>query len=300
MDLKTDFAFKYVFVNEDDKSMVISLLNEILKERCTVADVDYLLPEQLGNTEKERKAFFDLYCKNERNERFVIEMQVAWHENFIDRCLYYLTFPIQKQAIKGEEWGYSLEPVFFIAIMDFSRKDNNPNYINYISLMNKETHEIFSDKVQLITIELDKFNKMEEKLENEVDYWLYCFKHAPELKVQPEKIQGEIFNKLFDRIDTKKLTANNMETYNKSITEYADVRFIMASNYNYGLEVGMEKGIEKGIEKGVKKGRKEGLEIGIERGVKKVALNLLNLSIPINDIAKATGLTPAQIRQIKK
>jgi predicted transposase/invertase (TIGR01784 family) len=87
---------------------------------------------------------------------------------------------------------------------------------------------------------------------------------------------------LFDRIDTKKLTANNMETYNKSITEYADVRFIMASNLKRGIEEGFEKGIEKGMEK----------------GVKKVALNMLNLSIPIKDIAKATGLTPEQIRSL--
>jgi predicted transposase/invertase (TIGR01784 family) len=282
MDMKTDFAFKYVFVNEDDKSMVICLLNEILKGRCTVADVDYLLPEQLGNTEEERKAFFDLYCKNERNERFIIEMQVAWHENFIDRCLYYLTFPIQKQAMKGEEWDYYLEPVFFITIMDFSRKNNNPNYINYISLMNEETHEIFSDKVQMITIELGKFNKEEEELETGLDYWLYCFKHAPELKVQPEKIQGEIFNKLFERIDTKKLTANNMETYNKSITEYADVRFIMASNYNYGLEVGMEKGIEKGIES-------QNFQI---------AKNMIKIGISLELISEITGLTPAQIQSL--
>jgi predicted transposase/invertase (TIGR01784 family) len=272
MDLKTDFAFKYVFANEDDKSMVINLLNEILKGRCTVVEVEYLLPEQLGRSEKERKAFFDLYCKNERNERFVIEMQVARHENFIDRCLFYLTFPIQKQAIKGEEWDYHLDPVFFIAIMDFSMETNNPNYINYHSLMNEETHEILSDKVQLVTLELGKFNKTEEELETNLDYWMYCFKNAQKLKKQPKKIQGDIFNKLFNRIDTGNLTDDNMETYNKSIMEYADVRFIANSN----------------------------LEIGYEKGIKKVALNMLNLAMPINEIAKATGLTPAQIQQIKK
>jgi predicted transposase/invertase (TIGR01784 family) len=251
-----------------------------------------LLPEQLGSSEKERKAFFDLYCKNERNERFIIEMQVDQHKNFIDRCLFYLTFPIQKQAIKGEEWDYHLEPVFFIAIMDFSMETNNPNYINYHSLMNEETHEVISDKVQLVTLELGKFNKTEEELETDLDYWMYCFKHSSILKNQPKKIQGEIFNKLFNRIDTGNLTDDNMETYNKSIMEYADVRFVAASN----LEIGYNRGIERGIEKGMEVGYKK----GIEGGKLEVAKKLLDIHLSVNEIAKATGLTPAQIQQIKE
>jgi predicted transposase/invertase (TIGR01784 family) len=215
-------------------------------------------------------------------------MQVAWHENFIDRCLYYLTFPIQRQAIKGEEWDYHLEPVFFIAIMDFSMETNNSNYINYHSLMNEETHEILSDKVQLVTLELGKFNKTEEELETNLDYWMYCFKHAQKLKKQPKKIQGEIFNRLFNRIDTENLTDNNMETYNKSIMEYADVRFVAASNRKMGYNEGIERGIEVGYKKGIEGGKLE------------VAKKLLDIHLSVNDIAKATGLTPAQIRQMKE
>jgi predicted transposase/invertase (TIGR01784 family) len=279
MDLKTDFTFKYVFVNEDDKSIVINLLNEILKGRCIVADVEYLLPEQLGRSKKERKAFFDLYCRNERNERIVIEMQVAWHENFIDRCLFYLTFPIQKQAIKGEEWDYHLDPVFFIAIKAFSLLVDNPNYINYHLLMNEETHEILSDKIQLVTIELGKFNKTEAELETNLDYWMYCFKNAQKLKEQPKIIQGDIFNKLFNRIDTKNLTDNDMETYNKSIMEYADVRFIAASNRKMGYNEGMEKGMES-----------QNVQI---------AKNMIKKGISLELISEITSLTPAQIQQIK-
>jgi predicted transposase/invertase (TIGR01784 family) len=183
MDLKTDFAFKYVFANENDKSMVINLLNEIL-----------------------------------------------------------------------------------------------------------------SDKVQLVTLELGKFNKTEEELETNLDYWMYCFKHAQKLRKQPKKLQGEIFNKLFNRIDTENLTDNNMETYNKSIKEYPDVRFVAASNrkmgYNEGIEIGIERGIERGIEVGYKK--------GCEGGKLEVAKKLLDIHLSVNDIAKATGLTPAQIRQMKE
>jgi hypothetical protein len=39
-------------------------------------------------------------------------------------------------------------------------------------------------------------------------------------------------------------------------------------------------------------------KIGMEKGIEKVALNMLNLSIPIGDIAKATRLTPEQIKSL--
>jgi predicted transposase/invertase (TIGR01784 family) len=279
MDLKTDFAFKYVFSNENDKRMLISLLNEILKERATIVDIEYLLPEQLGNVEEERKAFFDLYCTNERGERFVIEMQIARRKNFIDRCLYYVTFPIQKQAIKGETWDYHLEPVFFIAIMDFVQWNDNPNYINYHSLINEETHEIISNKLQLVTIELAKFLKTMAELETELDRWLYCFKHLHELNVQPNEIQGDLFNTLFDMTEKKKLTHKNMEMYRKSVTEYADVRFAM----NDSREEGYEQGIKHGI-------KAQNLQI---------TKNLRKIGMTPELISDVTGLTLDQIRQIK-
>jgi predicted transposase/invertase (TIGR01784 family) len=84
MNLKTDFAFKYVFANENDKEMLISLINEILQWKDKIVDIHYLLPEQLGKTEDERKAIFDIHCTNEKNERFIIEMQLDGQLYFME------------------------------------------------------------------------------------------------------------------------------------------------------------------------------------------------------------------------
>jgi predicted transposase/invertase (TIGR01784 family) len=53
-----------------------------------------------------------------------------------------------------------------------------------------------------------------------------------------------------------------------------------------------QEALEEGMEKGMEKGREEGIE--------KVALKLIQLKRPISEIAKATGLTAAQIRKLKK
>jgi predicted transposase YdaD len=39
---------------------------------------------------------------------------------------------------------------------------------------------------------------------------------------------------------------------------------------------------------------------GVEEGIEKVAINLLKMELPIKEIAQATGLTPAQVRRLKK
>ena len=54
---------------------------------------------------------------------------------------------------------------------------------------------------------------------------------------------------------------------------------------------GFEKGIEKGIVKGIEKGRKE--------GIINTAKNLITMNIPIENIAKATGLTQEEIAKLK-
>ncbi len=70
-----------------------------------------------------------------------------------------------------------------------------------------------------------------------------------------------------------------MEEYKKSITEYADVQDAMA----YAEEKGREKGLTEGIEN-------EKIEI---------AKNCLKEGLPIETIAKITGLTVGQINKLK-
>jgi predicted transposase/invertase (TIGR01784 family) len=49
---------------------------------------------------------------------------------------------------------------------------------------------------------------------------------------------------------------------------------------------------------GKEEGREEGIDEGLEKGV--AALRLIMLNRPIAEIAKATGLTVAQVRKLKK
>ncbi len=109
----TDFGFKKIFGEEPNKNLLLDFLNELLKEeQGEITELTYLKSDHLGVTERDRKAIFDLYCINERGERFIVELQKTKQKFFKDRTLYYSTFPIIEQAKKGTEWDFKPEKIF--------------------------------------------------------------------------------------------------------------------------------------------------------------------------------------------
>ena len=44
-----------------------------------------------------------------KGEKILIEMQRGEQQFFKDRSIYYATYPIREQAIKGEIWNYETE-----------------------------------------------------------------------------------------------------------------------------------------------------------------------------------------------
>ena len=115
----TDFGFKKLFGTEPNKDLLIDFLNEvILPEQRKITDLSYKKNEHLGETEFDRKAIFDLYCLGSNDERFIVEMQKAKQNYFKDRSIFYCTFPIQEQAVRGD-WNYRLPEVFTVGILDF-------------------------------------------------------------------------------------------------------------------------------------------------------------------------------------
>ena len=73
-----------------------------------------------------------------------------------------------------------------------------------------------------------------------------------------------------------------------------------------GVEIAMttaqkikKEGINEGINLGRMEGIKEGIKEGLKEGLKTTAKNLLNLGMTYNVIATATGLSIAEIENLK-
>ena len=64
----TDFGFKRLFGSEFNKDLLISFLNAMFHGEQNVQDVTYLNSEQLGDRSDARRAIFDVYCENDKEE----------------------------------------------------------------------------------------------------------------------------------------------------------------------------------------------------------------------------------------
>jgi len=157
----TDFGFKKLFGEEATKDLLLDFLNAVLHdEEGEITALEFSKNEHLGKMEIDRRVVFDIYCTNERGEKFIVEMQKARQTNFKDRSLFYATFPIQEQAIAGN-WNFQLKTVYSISILDFllDEKDDTEKYFHKIKLIDKETHQVFSNKLTFVYLKCQNSKK---------------------------------------------------------------------------------------------------------------------------------------------
>ncbi|MFN8436199.1 MAG: Rpn family recombination-promoting nuclease/putative transposase [Cytophagales bacterium] len=241
----TDYGFKKLFGEEPNKDLLLDFLNELLhEEQGRIVSLNFLKSEHLGTTELDRKAIFDLYCENEKGEKFIVELQKSKQNFFKDRTVYYSTFPIREQAQKAD-WNYELKAVYTIAILDFvfEADQHESHKFRYdVKLSDIETKKVFYDKLTFIYLEMPKFNKTVEELETRFDKWLFVLRNLNKLDRIPEKLKEQIFDKLFETAEIAKFTPEQIRSYEDSLKYYRDLK--------NSLDTAKEEGYEQGYEQG--------------------------------------------------
>ena len=283
--LLTDFGFKRIFGTNPNKDLLIDFLNSLFDGEQVVKNVTFLNSEHVGDVRTDRKAIFDVYCENEKGEKFIVEMQNASQKYFKDRSLYYATFPIREQAKKGEVWNYELKHVYVVALLNYDMTDSAfaQDTINHdIGLLDKQTHKVFNDKLTVKYVEIAKFNKSIEELKTNYDKWIYVLQNLSRLDRQPRYLQTEVFSRLFNQAEIARFSKTELREYEDSLKAYRD------------MKNSLDNAEEKGIAKGLAKGRAEGKK---DKAVE-IAKKLLEMDMPIDAIMKATGLSQEEITKL--
>mgnify|MGYP000359215295 CR=1 FL=1 len=283
--LLTDFGFKRIFGTNPNKDLLIDFLNSLFDGEQVVKNVTFLNSEHVGDVRTDRKAIFDVYCENEKGEKFIVEMQNASQKYFKDRSLYYATFPIREQAKKGEVWNYELKHVYVVALLNYDMTDSAfaQDTINHdIGLLDKQTHKVFNDKLTFKYVEIAKFNKSIEELKTNYDKWIYVLQNLSRLDRQPRYLQTEVFSRLFNQAEIARFSKTELREYEDSLKAYRD------------MKNSLDNAEEKGIAKGLAKGRAEGKK---DKAVE-IAKKLLEMDMPIDAIMKATGLSQEEITKL--
>lgn len=300
----TDFGFKKLFGTELNKDLLISFLNALFEGEKEISDVRYLDKEFLGAHREDRRAILDIYCEDVKGEKFIVEMQNVYQQFYADRSIYYSTFPIQEQAIRGD-WSFELQRVYTIGILNFvfpDKRKADERYHRKIMLMDVKTKEVFSDKLTYIYLELPKFQKEETELETMFDKWMYVLKNLSNLMSRPTSLQERIFERLFEQAEIAKYSREEQYGYEQSIKAYRDLNNAVATAEQTGKETGYKEGLEVGRKEGIEEGRKEGIEEGRKEGEYKakvvMAQAMKRQGISIETIVAVSGLTEEEIKTL--
>ncbi len=248
----TDFGFKKIFGEEASKPQLIDFLNSLLPKKDSIVSLTFKNNEQLGTTESDRKAIYDIYCENEKGEKFIVELQKAKQNYFKERTIYYSTFPIREQAERGEclpagqAGNYNLRALYCVGILDFKFDDyetasERNKYLHTIKLKNQKG-KVFYDKLTYVYLEMPNFNKTETQLETRLDKWLYFIKHLEDFQNIPTIFADEVFEKAFEKAELSKLVQTDLAKNENSLKIFRDLKNTIDFAFNEGKDLAFDEG----------------------------------------------------------
>ena len=279
---RVDFAFKKLFGSEENKDLLISLINAIVTERDQVAEVELKNPYNLAAYQAGKMSILDIKAKSHDGRLFNVEMQISEDYHFDKRAIYYWAKLVTEQLTEGQMYK-TLQKTISINILDFNFIPFREEMHNCYKIINTATGEDdqLHDVFELHYIELRKFHKGYHQLTTALDRWSTFLTKAHQLdkyQVPAELAQDRAIVKAIEAVD-RMFDEEERQIYDVRMQNLMDVESKIASALEKGLEQGMEKGLEQGI----------------DQATKAIALNMLKKHIDITLIAETTGLTPETI-----
>ncbi len=275
---RVDFAFKKLFGSEENKDLLMSLINAIVSEDEQVVEVELKNPYNLADYQAGKMSILDIKAKSGSGRWFNVEMQISEDYNFDKRAIYYWAKLVTEQLSEGMMFK-ELKKTISINILDFNFIPNNQEVHNCYKIINTATgkddrlHDIF----ELHYVELRKFTKEYHQINSALDRWTTFLTKADKL----------------DKNDVPKELASDLAIV-KAITA-VDRMFDEEERLTYEIRMQSLADVESKIASAEEKGLEQGREEGIHQASKAIALNMLNKDIDIETISEVTGLAESVV-----
>jgi len=276
LDPKADLTFKKIFGQH--KHLVMSLLNALLPmpDGMEIKSVEYLTPENIPDNPGKKYSIVDVYCTDNFNRNFIVEMQSVWNTEFFQRTLFNATSVFSKQLKKGMSFG-DLKDVYALSLVNdekaFANYGSN-EYIQEYYLTNKKhpDTDIRTD-ISMVFIVLPNFKPQNRAVKKMHNLWLKFLTEIDENTVDtdPELIENKDTNEALEMLRTSAFTDEEMLAYEK-----------------YWLDVSTEKSA-------LERERAEGRAEGEQSKAIAIARRLKAKNTPLAEIAELTDLSIAEI-----
>jgi predicted transposase/invertase (TIGR01784 family) len=291
---RIDLVFKKIFGVEENKDLLIALINSIVSEEDQVKTITLLNPYNAQCFWKDKLSILDIKAEGHNGKRYNIEIQITDEKDYDKRALYYWAKLYTEQLQKSEGYA-SLNKAIGIHILNFISIPSVDNYHNIFRLKDNENNTNYFKDIELHTIELTKFernlnltrgNEWEQlmsKMKTSLDRWAAFLTKCDilESKKHSKELNDPQLEKALDVLDEVRLTGQEKDAYEDRL------KFMM-------IEMGA---LQKAEEKGIKKVAKSLLSEGVPGEV--IAKVLLAQGISHETVAEITGLSPEKFEKLK-
>jgi predicted transposase/invertase (TIGR01784 family) len=272
--LKNDIIFQTFFARKGNEEFLIDFLNALLKTNIKSIEIrEEVNLERLSREEKGGR--LDLQATLEDGTIVSIEMQLKNEYNFEERTTLYAGKVISRETERGTDYE-DIKQIIMINILGFNMLDVE-DYISETAIVldKHRDYEVLTG-IKWYFIELPKFRKQNPDMNEKINQWLAFIDDNNKELIDMAENKNETLKKA--RIEMNYLTGDAEVRRLAELREKWEMDRVSA--INHATRVGMEKGMEKGIIK--------------------TAQNLIKMGMPIEQIAKATGLSEEEIEKIKK
>jgi predicted transposase/invertase (TIGR01784 family) len=277
---KTDFAFKKIFGSEQSRGILVSFLNGILYAgESLIEDLEILNPYQAPRIRGVKDTYLDVKAKLTSGQTVIIEMQVLNVEGFEKRILYNAAKAYSIQLSQGDQYKL-LNPVIALTITDFTMFSEFDAVISRFVLKEKDYLVDYpSCDLELVFVELPKFQKTLEQIDTLTEKWMYFLQHTRELETIPETM-GNVpaIRQAFE--------VANQANLNRDELEELEHQSIFIQDQRNAVSFANKQGREKGREEGALSMQKT------------IAMNLLT-TMDNAAIAQITGLSLADVEALR-
>jgi predicted transposase/invertase (TIGR01784 family) len=241
---KVDYAFKKIFGSEQSQEILISFLNAIVYGgEQVIQSLTIVNPYNPGQILSLKDTFLDIKAVLADGSIVVIEMQVAAMTAFNKRVAYNLAKAYSNQLVTGEDYP-RLNPAIAVTITDFILFKETADVINkFVFQEVTKKFKLLDDQLQLVFVELPKFQKTIAELQTLTDKWLYFLKDAASLDSIPESL-GAVseINFALNLANQANMTVEELEAVDRRGMVLQDERGRLAYAAEQGKQIGKEQG----------------------------------------------------------
>ena len=295
---KIDLVFKKLFGSEENKDILMSLINSILPQDKQIVKLALRNPYNVADYADGKLSILDIKAEDENGTRYDIEMQIRGSSFYAKRTLFYWArmFGTQLDRIDEEElddenssaMSYSeLKKCIVISLMDFNLfKDDR--YHRFFMLKDSKTNETVDhlDYLDLYFIELKKFKGKLQPIKTVLERWITFLNNANLYRddnLPEELLQIKEIKKANKRLATMYFTDKERMYYEGQQKKFLD-------------DISIQQEYKKQIEE--QKRELEQLKEQIETEKVEIVKSLKQLNIDNQQISKLTGLSIEEIENL--